>query len=169
MDIIEDDNFLPKDKKQFIDKVILGANFNYFLSEAFAQKGYLYFSHAALVSKSNKHYSPHYTALSSLFYSFCNKHNLTVKSIHRININITVNINKKECIIHKDHPRKHKQLIIYLNDCDPKSCTLIYKNKKLIKIKPKKYKAVCFDHYKHSFRYPRYGMRAVAVYTFSTY
>jgi histidinol phosphatase-like enzyme len=170
MDIIEDNNFLSQEQKNFIDETITSKQdsfFNYFISESFNNSNYWHFSHLVLSPENPEPNSSYYNPIFELLNSFCKKHNIKINRCYRININITFNINKKRSLFHKDHDFNHKQCIIYLNDCDLKACTLIKKNNKIIKIKPKKYKAVCFDNLSHSLIYPRHGMRVIAVYTFN--
>jgi hypothetical protein len=83
-------------------------------------------------------------------------------------INLTFNNGTKKCPIHQDHEYPHKQLIIYLNDADIDSKTIILdkKNKVLKKITPEKYKGVCFENLHHYMIYPKKGERVVLVTTF---
>ncbi len=47
---------------------------------------------------------------------------------------MTFNFGVKKSIVHEDHNFDHKQLIIYLNDCDQNSKTILLNNKnKVIK------------------------------------
>ena len=43
----------------------------------------------------------------------------------RISLNLTFNNGFDKSEIHKDHDYDHKQIIIYLNDCDKKAKTVI--------------------------------------------
>ena len=72
---------------------------------------------------------------------------LKIKKLFRVSINLSFNIGVKKSIVHQDHDFDHKQLIIYLNDCDKNSKTVILnkKNKIIKEITPEKYKGVVFD------------------------
>ena len=51
-------------------------------------------------------------------------------------------------------------------ECDKKSYTVIKNGKKEIKVRPEKYKGVCFDNQPHYLYFPKKGLRAVMVFTF---
>jgi hypothetical protein len=146
---------------------------NSLIEQAIIRRDDLFLSHVILKRpeerNNNSYNSPHANFFESMFYTFCEKHNIKVKEIFRIAVNLTFNIGVKEGVIHQDHSFKHKQLIIYLNDCDKEAKTIILNknNKKIKEIIPVQFKGACFDNSPHYLIYPRTGERIIAIYTFS--
>ena len=70
------------------------------------------------------------------------------------------------CNQHEDHPFPHQQLLVYLNECSDDLYTVIKKGDEEIKIKPEKYKGVCFEKTMHYHYYPKKGRRVVLVMTY---
>jgi len=107
------------------------------------------------------------TCETRLIYSGDIKNNkLTYKKILRCALNLTFPQKVKNSEPHLDHSYEHKTLLIYLNDNDGDTVILDKKNKIWKKVKPKKYKGVCFPYRYHYQFYPKSGIRAVDVYTF---
>lgn len=103
-----------------------------------------------------------------ILYSFCYKYNIICNEVLRIAINLTYNNGHEKCDTHMDHYFNHLQLLIYLNDADIESKTVILSSDyKIIKeIAPKKYKSVLFNGYPHYHYFPKIGLRYVLVFTF---
>jgi|TARA_R110000803_G_scaffold25499_2_gene60957 hypothetical protein len=103
-----------------------------------------------------------------IFEDFCTKQKIKNTEIYRASVNLTFSNGYKRCAVHQDHPYKHRQLIIYLNNADPISTTVILnnKNKILKEIIPKKNKGVFFNSNPHYHNYPKKGYRLSLVYTF---
>jgi hypothetical protein len=99
--------------------------------------------------------------------NFCKKVGYKYKEIFRISVNLTFNIGLKHSVVHCDHKFPHKQVLIYLNDCDPEAFTFILdkKNKVIKKIKPEKFKGIMFDRQPHYLKYPKHKERIITVYT----
>jgi hypothetical protein len=177
----EDKDFLNEIQKQKCENLLNSFTFPFYLDDA---KGgspnqYIYLSHHILHRLEDQHKktyfekgpfnSEHGPYFMSLLHSFCKNNNIVITKIHRMAVNLTFNLGKRKPHIHTDHKYDYYHLIIYLNNCDAKGCTMILdKKKKIIKrIKPEKYKGVCFNKHDHYQLYPKKGLRIVAVYTFS--
>mgnify|MGYP003149149182 FL=1 len=104
----------------------------------------------------------------NVFQDFCTKYKIKNTEIYRASVNLTFANGYKKCDIHTDHPYDHRQLIIYLNNPDPASTTIILdKNKKILKeIAPKENRGVFFDSHFHYHNYPKKGWRMALVFTF---
>lgn len=106
----------------------------------------------------------HYHFFKSLLLSITKKHNIDVKEIYRMAINVTFNNGSiKESLLHIDHPFPHKQLLLYCNDSV--GDTVIPSLNK--SITPKENKAIIFDSVNHKLIFPENGIRIVCVFTFS--
>lgn len=104
----------------------------------------------------------------NIFQDFCAKEKITQTELYRISVNLTFANGYKQCRQHQDHPYDHRQLIVYLNNADPISKTIILNNKNKIikKITPKENTGVFFDNKPHYHIYPKKGYRMVAIFTF---
>ena len=170
----ESNNFLTKENINFIEKTILGGNFPYYrLSDSVIGDKTVFLVHALLVRLEHRSHKEHinstfYLDTLSLVHSFFDKFKINYKEILRLCINYTFNVGPEKCPIHQDHEFPHKQLLIYLNEADPLSKTVILdkKNRILKKIVPKKYKGFCFNNLPHYHFYPTKGERIVLVATF---
>lgn len=174
MKIKESKNFLTKESKLNIDTLMADSNFPYYMSSSHTDNlEYPYLSHIILKRPEERNHqnfnSPYANLFLKLLEEFQNKNKIKVNQLLRIAVNLTFNFGKKNSFTHKDHLFEHKQLIIYLNDCDKNSKTVILnENKKIIKkITPKKFKGVLFDCCHHYMVYPKKGYRVIAVYTFT--
>jgi len=171
MNLIEDNNFLSNTHKQYIEKEILGEEFPYYYTQAF-DDGYPFLCHTILQrpemrNHNNFNSQKHSEFFIDIFKTFCNKNNIKYSSLFRVAVNLTFNLKHKKSTTHVDHDFDHKQLIIYLNDCDKKAKTILLKNnKKFAEITPKKYKGACFDKCKHYMIYPKSNARIIVIYTF---
>ena len=112
--------------------------------------------------------TPYASLFLDIFETFCRKAKIKKTQIYRAALNITFPTGPKKCAIHSDHDFPHRQLLIYLNDADPNSKTVILNDKKKIikKIKPQKNTGVMFGPYPHYHILPKSLYRAVLVYTF---
>lgn len=167
-------NFLSDNSKSNIDSIMADSNFAYYMSSSHQENlEYPYLSHIILKRPEERNHqnfnSPYANLFLKLLEEFQNKNKIKVNQLLRIAVNLTFNFGKKNSFTHKDHLFEHKQLIIYLNDCDKNSKTVILnENKKIIKkITPKKFKGVLFDCCHHYMVYPKKGYRVIAVYTFT--
>lgn len=167
-------NFLSKENINYIEKVILGDNFPFYLLPGSVRKDNYKTMFHTLLHRPEENWpngrlnSPHYDNVASLVRSFFDKFNIKYTEILRMSINLTYNNGLKKCPIHEDHDYPHKQLIIYLNDADPCSKTVIVnKQNKIIKeIVPEKYKGVCFEGLPHYMFFPKKGERIILITTF---
>jgi len=170
----EGNNFLTDKNKEFIEKTILNSSFPFYFNDRTDKEEKAQFLTHILITRLETRSSKEH--INSTFYpdvldianSFFKKFNIKYKEIYRMAVNLTFNNDFKKCHIHTDHLFPHKQLIIYLNDTDTSSKTIILNEKDKIykEITPKKYKGVCFDSLNHYFFYPKKGARVVLVTTF---
>ena len=178
--MIIDNNFLDEESKLFIDKQILGNNFPFYIQGHTTGDDIvpISFLHHLVVSRpeddnenTSRVVSTFYPQFLKIFELFTNKNNIQHSQIHRCSVNLTFKNNAIACPIHRDHEFEHKQLLIYLNDCDDKdSKTVIFdeKGKSIIEeIPPEQYRGICFNSSPHCHYYPKKGIRVVLVYTFS--
>ena len=172
MFLIEDKNFLNEKQKYHIDNTITNYDFPWFYQKInIYAKPDPFLSHTVLKRIEYREGEEFSNSTETDFCInilnlFCNKHKIKYKEILRIAFNLTFNNGSKKSGVHVDHEFDHKQLIVYLNDCDKKSYTVIKDNKKEIKIKPEKFKGVCFDSKPHYQVYPKDNVRFVLIITF---
>lgn len=171
----ESNDFLTSENKKFINEKILGNEFPYFKNPtlATASDKSVFLTHVLLIRPEKRPTKEH---INSIYYldcleivkSFFKKFKIKHKEILRLCVNYTYNNGSNKCLVHQDHEFPHKQLIIYLNETDPSSKTIILdkNNKVLKKITPEKNKGVCFDNKPHYHFYPKQGERIVLVATF---
>ena len=176
INIIEDSDFLNSKSKDFINEVILGNNFPYYLQkDCIEGDENKFLSHIVLTRIENRKNndginSNFYPYFIDILNQFTTKHNIKYKEICRISVNFSFKLKKKIAPIHIDHKFKHNQLLVYLNNLDDKeACTLIYdksRTKIIKKIIPKQYKGVFFNGVPHTATFPKIGERIVLVCTF---
>jgi hypothetical protein len=166
-------NFLSKNKKKQIEEVLNTVSFPLYMAQSFKNSfEYPYLTHVILKRtedrKDDNCSSIYADFFLDMLKSFCVKNKIKVNNVFRVAVNMTFNFGVKKSIVHEDHNFDHKQLIIYLNDCDQNSKTILLNNKnKVIKeITPEKYKGVVFDKCPHYMIYPKTGYRVIVVYTF---
>lgn len=170
----ESKNFLTKENIDYIENVILSEYFPFYLSKgSTTEDNYKIMLHTLLFRPEEKEEkdrinSPHYKDMLNLVNSFFNKFNIKPKRILRMCVNFSFNNGAKKCPIHQDHIYSHKQLIIYLNDADPCSKTVILnkKNKIIKEVAPEKYKGICFENLPHYMIYPKKCERVILITTF---
>ncbi len=171
---VESENFLSKQNIDFIEKTILNNNFPYkYRTQCVPGDGNSFLVHNVLDrpehrANAQSKQTPYLEDVCQILISFCRKNNIKLKEILRAAINFTYNNGKDKSPAHVDHDYPHKQLIVYLNDCDKKAHTVILdnNNKILKKIRPKKYKGVCFEALPHYAIFPKKGHRVIGVFTF---
>jgi len=161
---IEDNEALNRNQLEKLYQKLNKEEINFYLSfraVELGDKGF-HFCCESLNRKGKK--NKHYSYFKSLLISILKKHNLKLKKIHRMAVNVTFNNGYvKEVPLHKDHDFPHKQLLLYLNDST--GDTIIpYYNKT---ITPKENKAIIFDGIEHKHIFPETGIRIVCVFTFS--
>ena len=163
--IKEGKNFLTKEHKKTIQKLLEQNQLSFYMGPAFEQgTNYPYLSHTVLkrpedrtaddmtypskYTKENQFNSIHADIFLEILLAFCDKYKIKINKVFRINVNLTFNIGTKKCPSHVDHEFDHKQLIIYLNDCDKDAKTIMLdeNNKISHEITPEKYKGVLFDN-----------------------
>lgn len=174
---LEDKKFLSKKQKDFINGIVLGEDFPfYIIKNAAYNDGCDFLSHIVkrrhedIKEGESEYNSSWHPQVCDILYSFLNKNKIKFKKILRIAFNLTFNNGHIKCDLHEDHSYPHKQIIIYLNNpLDKESKTVILdKNKKVFKeIKPEQYKAVCFDSHLHYHFFPKKGKRVVLIATFN--
>lgn len=171
----EDKDFLTYEDKEFIEKTVLSLKFPFYFQDSSKENDkkpmliHNIFLRKEISIKDNLDQinSSVYPYFVKMFNSFTIKNKIKVKSLERMCINLTFNNGHDKCEVHEDHPYKHKQLIIYLNEPEDKnSKTILFTKKGTKEIIPEKYKGVCFDSVPHYFYYPKFGHRIVFVATF---
>ena len=170
----ESNNFLTKENISFIKETILGDNFPYYRSSESTSGDKISFLYHCLLKRPEERQnkedinSNYYLNCLELVKSFFKKTKIKHKEILRMSVNFTFNNGVETCPIHQDHKYPHKQLIIYLNNTDPLSKTIILdkKGKVFKKITPQKNKGICFDNKPHYHIYPKKGERIILVATF---
>jgi len=179
MFLIEDKNFLTKEQKDHIDDVVLGDNFPWFFHKisvhpneySVPKNNNSFLSHIVLRRPEERPEDEYFNSSESRFCvdvlnTFCKKNNIKYKEILRISYNLTFNNGSSKCDLHEDHTYPHKQLIVYLNNCDKKLYTVIKNKNKEIKIEPNKFKGVCFESKPHYIFFPKKKERVVLIITF---
>ena len=160
---VYDDNALTKDDLAKLLKLISKDKLKFVFSAhavKVGDKGY-HFVNEPLDRKGKR--NKHYAFFKSILVSIVKKHNLKLKKIHRMAINITFNNGyDKEVPLHLDHDFPHKQIIFYLNTSTGNTEIPFY-NKI---ITPKENTAILFDNKEHKHYFPEKGIRAVCVFTF---
>lgn len=115
------DNFLTKDRFEYLQKIVMGSNFPYYFNNILndSQKDNTF------ESKDSPYYFTHslfnkYTIESSYFENFkWLIDNLTLRSLIRMKINFYPRTPKIiEHAFHVDYPFPHKGCILYFNTCD---------------------------------------------------
>ena len=182
MRVIESNNFLTQRNKDFIDHVYDDRQVPFYITPSTASKKnkkgrFIYkrnditLCHVLLNRKEHRR-DGEYSNSSilpeaiNILDNFTKKNNIEYKEVFRAALNYTYNNGHEYGGFHVDHSYDHYQLIVYLNDCDPKSVTLIKDKNKIIKIKPKKYKGVMFKNVPHNMKFPEKGERLILVITF---
>lgn len=171
--ILEDDNFLSDESKNYVNTTILGEGvMPYYFRYATENDNALIFNHTVInrleKRKDGEYYnSPEGEKIVKILYEFCSKNNIKVNEILRCSINVTINNGLEKCAVHNDHDYPHSQLIVYLNNINDKdSKTVILDNENKIEISPKLFKGVLFDNKPHYHYFPKQGHRVVSVFTF---
>lgn len=168
-------NFLGQDDKDFIEKVILNYNFPFYhqpssvLGDNNTGLNHIILRRPEERQEGENYNSDFYPEITRMIRRALKKAKINLSEFLRIGINYTYNNGQEKCPAHLDHDKiKHKQIIIYLNDClDKKSKTVLLSGKKIFKsITPEKYKAAIFDDCYHYHYYPTKGFRLVIVCTF---
>jgi len=177
----EVENFLSENNIKFIDDTILNSKLPFYhhpfscLDKDNKPDTKCFLSHVILKRIEHRqegelYNSSYYPEVLSILNSFFKKIKIKPKEYLRIAINYTYNNGHKKSGTHTDHPKiKHKQVLIYLNDCLDKNAktVILDKNKKIIKeVSIKKHKAVLFGNNLHYHYFPKKGCRVILVCTF---
>ena|SRR5210317_650679 len=181
---IVDDNFLSEKNKKFIKDVLLSKEYPYYLvpnMTTFDKNSF--FLSDVLVRPEHR---PKNNLVPTIKYAdefldilanFCKNNTKKLPKLKyeilRIAVNMTyrntLDLEKNKSPIHYDHNYLHYQLLIILDECDPKSPTVILDGDEktiLKKVYPKKYQGCCFSTKPHYGIMPRYGLRPMLVITF---
>lgn len=173
--------FLSKENKDFINNVLLGNNFPYYLSEYDVNHphddkipSYKILCHTVLQRKEDRKLGETFNSVYtnqtlSILSNFFKKTKIDKVNFFRIAYNYTFNIGVKKSYIHVDHEHDHQQAIIYLTDTlDKNTPTVIVndKGKTLEKCYPEKDKGIIFPKKPHYHIFPKKGARLVLVATF---
>ena len=170
-------NYLTKDDKVFIKQTLLGPNFSYYLNDHTVKtdlivdaKNY-FFSHSIILRPEDRQpnmpfNSEYYKFFMDLVTRVVKKLNIQPKEFYRMALNLTFANGMVDCPEHRDHDYEHKNLILYLNDCDKTAKTIIKEDSKKIQITPTFNTGVYFEDNLHSMINPKYGVRLILVTTF---
>ena len=161
--IIQDDDFLSQENKNFINNTLLSDNFPFFYNE---WRNLSYMGHNVVLRNGLRN-SDYYEDFMSMLYAFTTKHDIQVNRILRCSLNMTFPLFEGTSPIHKDHEEEHKQLILYLNDVDCNTVLCDEDRMPVQHITPVQYRGVCFDNRYHYANLPRNGRRLIVVYTFN--
>lgn len=175
---ITKENFLSDNSINFIENTVLSSAFPYFYNAHTIHDppdNNAYMGHDVLRRPEEREPGENFNSdyaneFLQILNEFTNSINFKLNDIFRISVNITFAGVTQNCPTHVDHPYPHNQLLIYLNDCDPESSTIVLsedKSKVDHIIVPKKFMGACFGSAPHYMVFPRKGARAVAVFTFS--
>jgi len=174
----EKKKFLSKEQIRFIEEIILVKEFPfYFINKTVSEKDPLqndsFLAHVILNRIEQQHLSKainsnYYDPVVNILTSFLDSVKEEYSFFTRIAINLTYNNGFEKSSIHRDHEYEHKQIIIYLNDCDKDSKTIILNDKEesIKEITPEKYKGVCFGSNLHYHFFPKKGNRIILVATY---
>lgn len=173
---IVDQDFLSTEQKAHIDNVILQTNFPYYLQEEAAPgDGNPGMCHIGLARPElrpegsgqfdyNSDFGPF---AYQMLYAFAKNNDIKIEEMYRAAVNISFNTSSGRSGTHVDHEFDHSMLVIYLNDPDDKdSDTVIFYNDTEHRVKPEKFKGVCFDTVPHYATFPRFGVRVTAAISF---
>ena len=174
---IEDRDFLSEDQKKYIDEVILQPNFPYYLQQnASPNDGNAGMCHIGLArselrpeGSSQFDYNSDFGPFAyQMLYAFATKNNFKIAEMYRAAVNISFNTASGRSGTHHDHEFDHTMLVIYLNDPeDSDSDTVLIGDGIEHRVKPEKFKGVCFDTCPHYATFPRFGVRVIAAISFS--
>jgi len=174
----ENKNFLSKKNIQFINNTVLTNGFPFYLVNAIEDSkklipvmGHIVLNRLEKIHLSKCINSPHYDETVDILNSFFKSINEKPNFYTRIAYNLTFNNGLEKSHTHVDHDNfNHKQIIIYLNDCDKESSTCIVdkkdRNKVIKTIEPEKNKGICFDSFPHYMIFPKSGLRIILVATY---
>jgi hypothetical protein len=126
-----------------------------------------FLAHVLVSRDTNKIVSPYALDFIEMFNSCLIKLKLNFNVILRASVNVMFPIDDKKNppILHLDHEFKHKQFIMYFNDCDGDTEIILDDGNKLL-ITPKKNKAILFGCLKHRVFSPSTGRRTSLVVTY---
>jgi hypothetical protein len=170
----EETMFLQKNLKlndeelSFVD-FVMSSNFPWFYNTntSFSDR-FHYFAHTVLHRNKNEleegiKNSAYSDICLNLFYRFCDENNISVNTIFRATLNLSLydpaEINDK----HIDHTFPHNVFLLYLNDFDNGS-TVVYDNEKIIhEFKPKKFDGIVFPGQPHANRHCDIAQRRIVL------
>ena len=176
--LIEDDNFLTKEEKKYIEEHFKKMPFYLKNTNLDGSKSPPMITHT-LVSRiedfpnlSDRTNSNYLDFFLNILIRFTKKYNIAFGRILRgcINITFPFELNFKKCHIHTDHNIPHNNFILYFGENISGDLLLYEEDKKTLikKVKPKNFKIVCFgdSFVPHSFEYPKENFRTAVVFTF---
>ena len=170
MFLIEDENILNEEQKNYISNVILSNNFPFYWNEfQILGDSHPFFTHVLLSRNTNEANSLVFDFFYEILLKFCDKHFIKLEKIYRASINLTYPIeNVKIGKIHKDDDYPHKQFILYLSNPNNGNTYIYNEKEELIKtIEAKQFKAVCFNSCNHAVGFPDKNRRVIAIITFN--
>lgn len=179
MKVIENNSFLTKRNKDFIKHILEDQKFPFYIGPSTKthkdKKGNFIndrtLCHVLLQRKEYRKKGEYSNSIylkeaTDILNNFTKKTKIKYKEILRAAINFSYNNGHESSGFHEDHTYDHFQLLVYLNDCDPDSVTMLKDKNKIIEIKPKKFKGILFKKIPHKMKYPEKGERLVLIITF---
>tara|TARA_R100001510_G_C7656526_1_gene216607 strand:- start:3198 stop:3737 length:540 start_codon:yes stop_codon:yes gene_type:complete len=176
--LIEDENFLTEEEKNYIDNNFQYIPFYYTKRIGVYRRDAPVMCHS-LVKRADDPKVDHTKDRSTSSYTnfflnilirFTQKYNIAFDKVLRGSINITCKVKWDKTIVHVDHKIPHSVFMLYLGEEVHGNLNVYEEDKEtLIKtIKPKNYKIVCFgENVPHQFEYPKQGLRRALVFTFN--
>jgi hypothetical protein len=129
-------------------------NFDFFSHVLLQRPG-----HTKLHSVENSHYLP---IAEKIFSQFCDVHKVNAKVLYRANVNMTLpSDDPRPSPMHTDHDFPHRNLILYLTDCEG-GATVVEGQEPFY---GKENEFYIFEG-RHQHYLPKTGRRVVLVYTF---
>tara|TARA_R110000803_G_scaffold53166_2_gene109129 strand:+ start:192 stop:752 length:561 start_codon:yes stop_codon:yes gene_type:complete len=160
LDYIQENNFFLTEESDTINKDILKQEFPWFLHPKPTTDKFVFMSHTLIKRNEARVNSNYFSFFFKIFERFINKHKLKCDVITRACLNLTFSDSRfTYSDPHVDYTKKHKVIIMYLNNCSgdtyifnkqykDKACYPVEKTKGfkvLKKIKPKQGKIIHFD------------------------
>lgn len=176
--LIEDENFLTKEEKNYLDNNFENIPFVYTKRIGTYRRDAPVMVHSLVLraddpkvdQTKDRAVSPYTNFFLNILIRFTQKYNLPFNKILRGTINITTKTSWDKTIVHVDHLIPHHIFMLYLGEEVHGNLNLYEQDKKtLIKtVIPKNFKIACFgDSVPHQFEYPTQGLRRAVVFTFN--
>ena len=139
------DNAISEYHQKIIDETLMsGASWPWYFNKVSTTEKFPFFSHTLIKRSNNEEFetndpnSEAFIFFKDILDSFCIINDITYKRILRGSLNLSMPSTKYEYTDpHVDHHIPHKVVLMYLNDCNSKANTILFKEK---------YDGVTIDH-----------------------